>query len=84
MEETKEWISDIEHTIMGNNKDEQKRERIKDRESTLRKLSDSKKYNNTYIIGISEEKREKSEEDVFEKIRDKNSPNLGKKPDIQM
>ena len=56
-----------------------------DHESTLRKVSDYKKYNNIHIIGISEgEKREKRAEGVFEEVIVENFPNLGKETDIQM
>jgi len=42
---------------MENNKGEQKRERIKEQETRLRKLSDSIKCNNICIIGVPEEER---------------------------
>jgi len=67
---------------MENNKGEQKRERIKEQETRLRKLSDSIKCNNICTIGIPEEKeRKKGAESLFVGIIAENFPNLGKETD---
>ena len=48
-------------------------------------LTELIKYNNTGIIGISEEEEgEKETENLFEDIITKNFPNLGKETDIQI
>ena len=85
MEETKEWISDTEDTIMENNEAEKKRKKKLDHEGRLRELSDSIKHNNTCIIGVPEkEKMEKGAESLFEQIIAENFPNVGKGTDIQI
>lgn len=48
-------------------------------EKRINKLSDSIRKGNTRIMGIAEgQEREKETEDLFKKIIDENSPNLGK------
>ena len=53
-------------------------------ENRLRELSDSIKYNNIPIIGVTEEKREKGAEGLFEQIIAENFPNLEKETYIQI
>ena len=52
-------------------------------ENGLRELSDSIKCNNTCIIGVPEEEREKGK-NLFEEIIAENFPNLEKKTNILM
>ena len=60
MDEAEERISDIEDKIMENNEAEKKRERkVLDVEDRLRELSNFLKCDNTYTLGIQEDKRDK-------------------------
>ena len=52
---------------------------MKRNEHSLRDLWDKIKHNNFHIIGVPEgEEREKGPEKIFEEIRVKNFPNMGK------
>ena len=50
---------------MENNETKEKTERIMQNENRFRELSDSIKHNNTHIIGVPEEGREKGAENLF-------------------
>ena len=71
---------------MERNQAEQKREkRIMETMNRIRKLSDSIKHNNIYIIGVpGEEERGKGEENLFEDIIAENFLNLEKETDNQI
>ena len=57
MEESEEWIGDIEAKIMENNEAEKKTERkLQDHKYSSRKLGDSIKHNDIYIIAVLEKK----------------------------
>ena len=59
IEEAEEQISDLEDKVMESKEAEQKRERrILQHENRLRKLSDSIKCNNIYILGVPKEEEE--------------------------
>ena len=59
--------------------------RITQNKDRLRKLSDSIKHNNIYIIGVpGEEERGKGEENLFEDIIAENFLNLEKETDNQI
>ena len=65
---------------------EQKREkRLKTNEESLRELWDKVEHTNIHIIGVPEgEEREKGTEKIFQEIRAKNFPNMGKEPLTQI
>ena len=50
----------------------------------IRELSDSIKYNNTCILGVPEEEKEKGAENLYEETIVENFLNLGEKTDIQI
>ena len=61
LEEAEEQIRDLEDRVIESNQAEQVREKIiMQNENRLKEISDSIKHNNICIIGIPEEKREKS------------------------
>lgn len=51
---------------------------MKNNEDNLKDLQDTTKPTNTYIIGVTEEKRREKAKSLFEKIKAENYPNLGK------
>jgi len=70
---------------MENREVEKKRERkILDRESRLRKLSNSLKHNNIGIIRAPEEEGKEKGAGFFEQILAESFPNLGKETDIKI
>ena len=82
--EEREWINDLEDRVMESNQAEQRRwKKSKQIQNSLKELSDSIKYNNIRIIGISEE-GEKGAENLFEEIIAENFLNLWKETNIQM
>ena len=78
--EAEEWISDLEDRMVEFTAVEQnKEERMKRNEESLRDLWDNIKCNNIYIMGVLEgEEREKAPEKIFEEIIVENFPNMGK------
>ena len=86
LEEAEEQISDLVDRVMESNQAEQKREKRIMHENRLRKLSDSIKHNNIYVMGIPEEEEtEKGASNLFEDTIVENFPNLGKNryPDLR-
>ena len=75
-----EWISDledrmVEFTVMEQNKEE----RMKRNEDSLRDIWNNIKCNDIHMIGVPEgEEREKGPEKIFEEIIVKNFLNMGK------
>ena len=67
IQETEEWISEVEDRLVENMKTEQKREkRLKRTEDSLRELWDNFKHTNIYAIGVPEGKeREKYRENIW-------------------
>ena len=64
---------------------EQKREKLKTNEESLRELWDNVKCTNICIIGVPEgEEREKGTEKIFQEIIAKNFPHMGKEPLTQI
>ena len=80
VQEAKEWISKVEDILVEIMDVEQKREkRLKTNEESLRELWDSIKHTNIHIIGVTEgEEREKGTGKIFQEMRAKNFPNMGK------
>ena len=78
--EAEERISDLEDKILEISTPEQNKiKRMKRNEDSLRDLWDNIKRNNIRIIGVPEgEEREKRPEKIFEEIRVKKFPNMGK------
>ena len=78
--EAEERISDLEDKILEITTAEQNKEkRRKKIEDSLRDLWDNIKCTNIRIIGVpEEEEKKKGTEKIFEKIRVKNFPNMGK------
>ena len=58
--------------------EENKQNRMKRNEDSLRDLWDTMKRTNIRIIGVPEEEREKGPDKIFEVIIVKNFPNMGK------
>ena len=84
--EAEEWESDLENRmveITATDQNIEKRiinnQQTKNKDS-LRTLWDNIKYINICIIGVPEEEREKGLEKIFEEIKAKNFPNMGKEP----
>ena len=75
-----EWISDLEDKIVEITTAEQNKEqRMKRIEDSLRDLWDNIKSNNIRIIGVpEEEEKKKGTEEIFEDIIVENFPNMGK------
>ena len=84
--EAEERISDLEGRMVEFTAVEQNKEkRMKRNEDRLRDLWDNIKHNNIRIIGFPEgEEREKGPEKIFEEIRVKNFPNMGKERATQV
>ena len=60
-------------------KQQNREERIKRIEGSLRDLQDNIKHTNIRVIGVpEEEEKEKGTEDIFEEITVENSPSMGK------
>ena len=77
--EAEEWISDLEGKIVEKTTAEQnKEERMKRIEDSLRDLWDNIKRTNIQIIGVPEEEKKKGTEKIFEEIILENFPNIGK------
>ena len=77
--EAEEWISGVEDRLVEIADAEQKRERLKTNEESLRELWDNVKRTNIRIIGVPEgEEREKETEEIFQEIIAENFPNMGK------
>ena len=58
--------------------EQNKEERMKRIEDSLRELWDNIKHTNIRIIGVPEEEKKKGTEKIFEEIIVKNFPNMGK------
>ena len=78
--ETEERISDLEDRMVEITAEEQNKEkRMKRNEDSLRDFWDNIKRTNIQIIGVpEEEEKQKGSEKIFEEIRVKNFPNMGK------
>ena len=78
--EAEERISDLEDRMVEFTAAEQNKEkRMKRNEDSLRHFRNNIKCNNIRIIGVPEgEEREKGCEKIFEELRVKNFPNMGK------
>ena len=78
--EAEEWISDLEDKIVEITTAEQNKEnRMKRIEESLRDLWDNIKHTNIRIIGVpEEEEKKKGAEKIFDEIRVENFPNMGK------
>ena len=84
-EEAEEQIDDLEDRVMESNQAEQKKEKgIMQNENQLRELSDSIKYNNVYILGVSEGEERKGDKNLFVEIIAEYFPNLGEETDTQI
>ena len=71
----------MEDKLVENTNAEQKRQRLKTNEESLRELWDNVKRTNIHIIGGQKEKRERREQKkIFQEIMAKNFPNMGKEP----
>lgn len=64
--------------------EKQKEKEFLTKENRLRDLQDNIKHIKLHIIGVSEEKRQKWAENLFEDIIIENFPNLRKETDIQV
>lgn len=85
IQEAEERISEVENRLVEIIDGEQNREkRLKTNEESLRELWDNVKCTNICIIGVSEEKREKGTENIFQEIIAENIPNTGKEPPTQI
>ena len=78
--EAEEQVSDLENRMVELTAMEQNKEkRMKGNEDSLRDIWDNIKHHNILIRGVPEgEEREKGPEKLFEEIRVKNFPNMGK------
>ena len=78
--EAEEWISDLEDRMVEFTAAEQNKEnRMKRNEDSLKDLWDNIKQNNIRIIGVPEGgERERGPEKIFEEIIVENFPNMGK------
>ena len=77
--EAGEWISDREDKIVEITTAEQNKEKIMKRiEDSLRDLWENNKCTNIRIIRVPGEEKKKGTEKIFEEIRVKNFPNMGK------
>ena len=78
--ETEEWISDLEHKIVKITTAEQNKEkRMKRNEDSLGDFWDNIKHTNIRIIGaLEDEEKKKGTEKIFEEIIVENFPNMGK------
>ena len=78
--EAEEWVSDLEDKIVEITTAEQNKEqRMKRTEDSLRDIWDNFKHTNIRIIGVpEEEEKKKGTEKIFEEIIDENFPNMGK------
>ena len=77
--EAEEWISDLEDKIVEITTAEQNKEkRMKRIEDSLRDLWENNKRTNIRIIRVPGEEKKKVTEKIFEEIRVKNFPNMGK------
>ncbi|KAF0884054.1 LORF1 protein, partial [Crocuta crocuta] len=86
IEEVERRISDLEDTTIEKEEAEEKRDKlIQEHERRVRELSDTIKWNNIRIIGISEEEeRGKGAEGVLQQIIAENFPNLRKETDVEI
>ena len=85
IQEAEERISEVEDRLVEITDVEQKREKLKTNEESLRELWDNVKCTNIRIIGVPEgEERERETEKIFEEIIAKNFPNMGKEPLTQL
>ncbi|KAF0871971.1 LORF1 protein, partial [Crocuta crocuta] len=83
LDKEKQQINCPEDRVMESNQVEQRRGEKVRKLRSLRELSDSIKYSNICITGISEEERDKGADNLLEEIAE-NFPNLGKETDIQI
>uniref|UniRef100_A0A4X1T8C6 L1 transposable element RRM domain-containing protein n=1 Tax=Sus scrofa TaxID=9823 RepID=A0A4X1T8C6_PIG len=86
IQEAEEHISEVEDRLVEMTDAEQKRDkRLKTNEESLRELWDNVKHTNIHIIGVPEgTEREKETEKIFQEIRAKNFPNMGKESFTQI
>ena len=84
--EAEEWISDLEDRMVKFTAMEQNKEkRMKRNEDSLRDLWDNIKHTNIHIIRVPEgDEREKGPEKIFEEIRVKKFPDMGKEITTQV
>ena len=77
--EAEKWISDLKNKIVEITTAEQNKEKIMKRiEDSLRDLWENNKCTNIRIIRVPGEEKKKGTEKIFEEIRVKNFPNMGK------
>ena len=86
MYKIKNQIKNVEYKEAKNNQSEQREEkRIQKNENSLSSLWDNFKPSNIHIIGVAEEEEKEQEiGNLFEKILNKNFPNLVKEIDMQV
>ena len=84
--EAEERISDIEDQMMENKEVEQKRNKqLLHHKGRIQEISDTIRWNNIRIIGISEEEEsERGAEGILEWIMVENSPNMAKGTSIKI
>ena len=78
LDEAEDWISEQEDKVEKNTqKEQQEKKRLRKNEDGLRETKNNKKCTNIRIIGIPEgEEEEQGIENMFEKVRMENFPNL--------
>ena len=78
LDEAEDQISELEDKVEKNTQKEQEKEkRLRKNEEGLREMQDNMKCNNMSILGIPEEEEEEQEiENLIEKVRMENFPNL--------
>ena len=85
VDEAKNQINDLEHKVAKNNQSEQEEEkRIQKSEDSVSSLWDNFKHFNICILVVPEEEKEQEIGNLFEKILNKNFPNLVKEIDMQV
>ena len=68
LDETEKQIYDLKDRVIRSNQSEQRRTKKLCKQNSFRELCDSIKHNNIQVIGISEEKRNKEAENIFQVI----------------
>uniref|UniRef100_A0A8D2C724 L1 transposable element RRM domain-containing protein n=1 Tax=Sus scrofa TaxID=9823 RepID=A0A8D2C724_PIG len=85
IQEAEERISDGDRLVEITDAEQKRKKRLKTNEESLRELWDNVKHTNIRITQVPEgEEREKGTEQIFQEIRAKNFPNMGKEPLTQI